>query len=279
MSYDAKVFNVMIASPGDVPEERKIAREVVLSWNTANAEINRKVLLPIAWETHSHPEMGDRPQGIINKQLLFRCDLLVAIFWTRLGTPTGSHNSGTVEEIEEHLRSGKLAMLYFSNAPLQPDKIDQTQYNQLKQFKHSCRDRGLFETFDSAEDFRYKFQRHLDLKLKEHAYFNNSQSTPNQERLPNQNSISPEASTLLREAVSSQSGRILVVSKHNGLMVECNGKKLIDGGGPRERAFWKSLLDELCGLGFIEDTTGKGQFFRVSQAGYKYSDLLRKDEM
>ena len=62
------------------------------------------MLLPVGWETHATPAMGDRPQAIINKQILAGCDLLVAVFWTRLGSPTGAAASGTVEEIEEHLQ-------------------------------------------------------------------------------------------------------------------------------------------------------------------------------
>lgn len=42
-----------------------------------------RVLTPIGWETHSTPDMSDRPQALINKQLLKTRDLLVAVFWTR----------------------------------------------------------------------------------------------------------------------------------------------------------------------------------------------------
>jgi len=37
MSYNAKVFNVMIASPNDVLQEREIIREIVYDWNAANS--------------------------------------------------------------------------------------------------------------------------------------------------------------------------------------------------------------------------------------------------
>ena len=33
MSYQATVFKVMIASPGDVSAERKIIREMIAEWN------------------------------------------------------------------------------------------------------------------------------------------------------------------------------------------------------------------------------------------------------
>jgi len=74
MSYNAKVFNVMIASPGDVASERSIIREVVYEWNAVHSKSSNIVLLPIGWESHSSPEMGGSPQDIINCQILDKCD-------------------------------------------------------------------------------------------------------------------------------------------------------------------------------------------------------------
>ena len=84
MSYTARVVKVMIASPSDVAKERQLIRDVIQEWNAIHAEDRRIVLMPVGWETHSAPDMGDRPQAIINKQLLKSCDLLVAVFWTRV---------------------------------------------------------------------------------------------------------------------------------------------------------------------------------------------------
>ncbi len=114
MPYQATVFNVMIASPGDVQKERQVATRAIADWNVMHSRSRGIVLLPLAWETHSSPEMGKNPQKILNKQLLDKSDLLVGIFWTRLGTPTDTHPSGTVEEIEEHVAANKPTMLYFS---------------------------------------------------------------------------------------------------------------------------------------------------------------------
>src|SRR5205814_8286775 len=102
-----------------------------------------------------------RPQAIINKQVLAECDLLIAVFWTRLGSPTGKSPSGTVEEIEEHLKAGKPAMIYFSSAPVRPESVDQKQYKALLQFKEKCLKRGLIETYDSLSGFRDKVSRQL----------------------------------------------------------------------------------------------------------------------
>jgi hypothetical protein len=135
MPYFATVFRVMIASPSDVEQERAIARKVIHKWNDLHSEEKEIVLLPIGWETHSHPESGDRPQSILNKQILENADLLIGIFWTRIGTPTDEAESGTIEEIEKHIKVDKPAMLYFSNKAIDPNKIDNEQYEKVKAFK------------------------------------------------------------------------------------------------------------------------------------------------
>src|ERR1700732_2565467 len=154
MPYAATVYNVMIGSPNDVTGERDIAREVIYKWNAAHSESRKIILRPLGWEFDTSPELGDRPQGIINKQVLQKSDLLVAIFWTRIGTPTGQSLSGTVEEIEEHVKAGKAVMLYFSQAPIAPASVDEQQSRALEKFREEIRRRGLFETFKNAEEFR-----------------------------------------------------------------------------------------------------------------------------
>ena len=132
----------MIASPGDVAEERDVIRTVIHDWNDVNASISRLMLAAVGWETHSSPELGARPQELINSRLLKDCDLLVGVFWTRLGTPTGKSPSGTVEEIEEHVAAGKPAMIYFSSRPVAPESIDADQYAQVKAIKEKWKSQG-----------------------------------------------------------------------------------------------------------------------------------------
>lgn len=91
MSYSAVTFNVMIASPGDVASERTIVRDVIYEWNAVHSNARNIVLLPIGWESHSSPEMGASPQTIINNQVLAKCDLLIGVFWTRIGTATDDY--------------------------------------------------------------------------------------------------------------------------------------------------------------------------------------------
>jgi hypothetical protein len=127
MPQPGLIFRVLVASPGDCAQERKIIPEVIAAWNAVNSLSTAAVIEPVRWETHARPEMGDRPQAIINKQLVRHCDLLIGAFWTRLGTPTGDAESGTAEEIEEFRKAGKPVLLYFSSAPVVPDSLDMEQ--------------------------------------------------------------------------------------------------------------------------------------------------------
>ena len=163
MSYDARVFNVMIASPSDVASERSVVREVIYDWNAVHSERENIVLLPVGWESHSSPEMGDRAQAIINEQTVDKCDLLVGIFGTRIGTDTGEYPSGTIEEIETHIDSGKPAMLYFSNQLGDSDNFEAKQYTELMKWQKYYKSRGLCESYHSDSDFKEKFSRQLQI--------------------------------------------------------------------------------------------------------------------
>jgi hypothetical protein len=165
MAFDAKILRVLIASPGDVGEERNVIPEIINDWNAINSVISKVVLMPVKWETHSAPLMGDRPQAIINKQLVQDCDVLVGVFWTRVGTNTGVSVSGTAEEIEQFVEMKKPVMLYFSQSPIEPDKIDVTQFTSLKTFKEKMRLQGLTESYSGIPDFRQKFSRQLSINV------------------------------------------------------------------------------------------------------------------
>jgi hypothetical protein len=118
MAYDCRVYRILIASPSDVEEEREIAVRVIQEWNDLYSYTRKVALLPLRWETHTAPEYGTRPQEVINRAVVDECDLLVGIFWTRIGSPTGIADSGTLEEIERVGNAEKPIMLYFSRVEI-----------------------------------------------------------------------------------------------------------------------------------------------------------------
>ena len=141
--------------------------DVIRAWSELNSKGTGKVLQPVRWETHTSPELGERPQALINRQIVDQCDMLVGVFGNRLGTPTGQSASGTVEEIKRILKRRRVAMLYFSRAPVCLSAVDLSQREELNKFEKWAFSKGLVETFTSRADFREKFRRQIDLKVRE----------------------------------------------------------------------------------------------------------------
>ena len=277
MSYSAVVYKVMIASPGDVSAERSIVREVLSEWNVVNADTRQQVLLPISWETHSVPEMGGRPQALINKQILKDCDLLVGVFWTRIGTATGAYESGTVEEIEEHIKAGRPTMLYFSSAPVMPDSVEPNQYRRLKEFKLSCQSRGLYEPYNDVQDFRTKLYRQLQIKVNRDSYFeaNGAPSAVSAiQEIQAGPSLSKEAAFLLKECVADPAGQVLHLSHLSGYVLQVRDKNLIEDNNDRSRAIWTSALEELERDDLLAAIGPKRNIFKVTRKGYEIADQM-----
>lgn len=274
MSYNARVLKVMLASPSDVSQERRVARDVVHDWNAIHAEDRGVALMPVGWDTHSSPEMGDSPQTIINKQVLAGCDLLVAIFWARLGSPTGGALSGTVEEIEEHLSRSRPAMIYFSSAPVRLDSVDSEQYSALLEFKTSCRSRGLIEEYDDVAAFREKFARQLAQTVIRRFAAEVPEDADAVRSQPSGPSLSVAACELLAEASSDPHGTVMRLATLGGTFVQANGREFVEGGDPRSEAQWRGAVDELQREGLVEDRTGKGELFFVTDRGYEAVDSL-----
>ncbi|QND28063.1 DUF4062 domain-containing protein [Sinorhizobium meliloti] len=275
MGFQATVLKVMIASPGDVVAERGLIRDVVHEWNAVHADKRKIVLLPVGWETHSYPEMGQRAQAIINKQILADADILVAAFWTKLGTPTGSSASGTAEEISEHIAAGKPALLYFSTAHVRPDDVDPIQYAALRDFKKDIMQRGLIQQYESRADFREKLTRQLATAINGLPDSHEAQTTAEAHKAQVVGpSLSPEAEELLVEASKDARGIIMSVQYLGGFSVTTNGKDMIGAGGQREVARWRGAVIELERLGFVEDRGGKGEVFFMTHQGYTAADPI-----
>lgn len=273
MSYNAKVIEVMIASPSDVREERQIILETILDWNSAHSRDRKTVLTPIAWEKDSAPEMGNRPQAIVNSQITKYADLLVAVFWTRLGSPTGKAESGTVEEIEEHVSAGRPAMVYFSSKSIAPEAIDRDQFSALQRFKRWCKERGLVHEYSDLPSFRMDLSRQLAQTV--NRKFSEA-PTPGEEQIDVMAGpgLSPDARELLAAAIGEHDGAIMALSSMGGTFIKTKSRIFTEPTNARSVAKWRSALRELNQHLFIEDRKGKGELFFVTNLGYKAGELL-----
>lgn len=275
MSYPSTVYNIMIASPSDVIQERNIIRTEIHRWNDIHSHHRKIILMPIGWDTNLSPEMGDHPQNIINKRILTKCDLLIGVFWTRIGTETQNHKSGTVEEIEEHISSNKPAMLYFSSQPVVADTVDLDQLAALKKFKESCRSRGIYRPYDNQSDFRDKFYSDIQLIVNTHEIFGGSADHSRQaDEHKEHQLLRNEAKIILKEAVQDPHGVILYYHFIGGSGLDVNGKSLYHGNNRRELAEWEAGLKQLEENRLITDRNGKGEMYQVTSDGYRISETF-----
>ena len=116
--------------------------------NSHYAENMNVVLLPVRWERDAVPTYRESgPQDIINEQLVNKCDILIGVFWTKMGTPTLRHSSGTLEEIDIFIQNNKEVMMYFvdkeitnieeivtSERPFIQFKSDSDYYQEIQQW-------------------------------------------------------------------------------------------------------------------------------------------------
>jgi hypothetical protein len=287
MPYQATVIELFLASPSDVSDERALVREIVAEWNSIHARERQVVLMPVGWETHSSPDLSARPQELINERFLKEADLLVGIFWTRVGSPTGKAISGSVEEIERHLEEQKPVMLYFSEVPVRAGSVDSEQYRQLTEFKTWAMQKGLVEQFESTAEFAQKFRRQLPTTLRDNQYLSRLIQATRAEVLETidggpyvavQPPLSEEALTLLLAAVSDpDDGSIMMLDYMGGSHIQA-GKQQFGGENRRENARWRAAVMELRSQGLIEDRGYKGEVFEVTNEGYQVAERLKPVE-
>jgi hypothetical protein len=190
MARNTIAVRLLIASPSDVEPERKILADVVARWNAAHSTSMGIMLEPIRWETHAHPATGDYPQGIINRQIVDDSDVVVGVFWSRLGTPTPTSASGTVEEIQRLRARGKRVLLYFSLAHL-PQGHNREQFELLQKYKGTLKKDTLYWEFKAPEDLDRLFSSHLATIAHELAEEFNAEPRPTPIRVSNLVSLKP----------------------------------------------------------------------------------------
>lgn len=158
---------VMIVSPSDVPKkQREIVKNALYHWNEINFKSNI-VFSVLGYDINAHADSGSHPQESLNHQLLEQADLIIAIFWTKLGTPTREYSSGSEEEISKHLEKGKKALIYFSNEKIEPkllrDSERQEQYDKLKKYRESIKNETFSKEFSTNKKFETEVTTDIQL--------------------------------------------------------------------------------------------------------------------
>jgi hypothetical protein len=152
-------YDILIASPSDTMAEREVISRCIRDWSSAHAQIGI-YCRDVRWELDAIPAYGERAQDELNKQLIDSSDILIGVFKARIGTPTGISPSGTIEEIDRFVASGKPIMLYFCTGPI-PSDHDEEQWRLLKAYRSQISGKAFYRPFTNESDLRQQISHNL----------------------------------------------------------------------------------------------------------------------
>lgn len=283
--YNAKVYKIMFGSPSDIVDERDVFFDIVHGWNHLHSEKSGIVLLPIHWSTDSYPLTGKHAQKIIDDVVVAKSDLLICVFGSKLGTNTDTHISGTVEEIDEHIKAGKDVMVYFKKSlDIDPDSLDISQLKKLMSFKESIKNKCKYSEFKTPQEFKDELFK--DLQLYINAYWMYSSiKTENEESSMKQSSRHIELSDFDLERLKAWTS----VDNPDFFQAHFEGGSCIYGLGAsnqyeiktgKERIEWNDFFERMMQHGFIDieryDKYGH-PVYKLKKAAYDYISLLNDE--
>src|SRR5260370_27501570 len=168
MPQTVQLFRILLAAPSDVVEEQALVAGAINDWNVQHGDSAQARVELMTWRTHAHPDSGKRTQALINRQFADRAHIVLAIFWRRLGSPTGKAPSGTVEEIERAQRRGKKVMVYFSQRPAtESDSRDLREQARMDRFSRKLGRSALYWTYGAVREFERAVRKDLALVMRE----------------------------------------------------------------------------------------------------------------
>lgn len=171
-------YRVFLSSPGDVAAERERAETVI---RRLSEEFEGIELEAVRWEADVYSASESFQDQIVAPA---ECDLVVSLFWSRLGTPLpsgyerpdGSERTGAEYEFEQAVAAArerhvpdifvyrKTAEVHFSEEHVE---LERAEKQALEAFwTRWFRDEeghflAAFDTFETTDGFARKFERHL----------------------------------------------------------------------------------------------------------------------
>jgi len=188
-------YRIFLASPGDVRDERELARVVIEQVRLERAFRERVNLEIIAWDQPGVAvamEAGLTPQEAIKRGLPqpSQCDLVVVILWSRMGTPLPAeytkpdgtaYRSGTEWEYRDAITAAqrsdrpKVWLYRRKQVPdlnLEDPEFDEKrrQWQQVKAFFETMQGQdgsltGGVNPYQTPDEFRRQFEQHLRDRL------------------------------------------------------------------------------------------------------------------
>ena len=170
MALTKTFYRIILSSPSDLMAERRVVKEVVDEINETYKSKPFGLQL-IFWEEDVSPELTlSEGQIIIDKAFQYeKSDLIVGLFYKKLGTPTLNSESGTVHEIEQSIENYKLKKspeikLYFKNVRINladTSSNERAEYETLENKKREYMNLGIIQKFDDSVEFERLCRKHI----------------------------------------------------------------------------------------------------------------------
>ncbi len=158
-------FNLVLSSPKDVEQQKKIIEETCDRWNQSSGEEKNVIVEIKEWKKNLNIDSRKKSQDLINDQIVVSCDILFAMFGKRIGTKTDNHQSGTLEEIEIVIKAGKPYFIYFMNQNLTLSESGDSQVQKLRLFKNKLTAFGSFKEIKDENDLKEQFFTDLNYQV------------------------------------------------------------------------------------------------------------------
>lgn len=262
---EGKIYNIMVGSPSDVQDIANIAIECVHHWNVLNTFSSGIALIPSHWSISSYPSLEDSAQRVINKELVENSDALIAIFGSRIGSPTRDNKSGTIEEIQKHLEAGKHVMVFFGTK--YDANTDIEQLKSLNEFKSSIE--GLYEVYDNETDFRRKFEEKLHLFVQGKLATNSNVSNSKKESCVEFSDAEVE---IIKKWTKTNASYLSIHHFIGGRSGFSFGGLMVETASPKETAEMEDFVKRMLACGFIGtngfDSKGNTKY-KLSLLGYR----------
>lgn len=279
--FIGRIYRIMIGCPSDVKEEILVAKEVIYNWSEVNSDLTQIALLPLHWSTNSFPEMGAHPQKILDRQIVDKSDLLVCIFASKIGTATDTAESGSIEEIEEHIKNNKPVMLYFRKnidiSATSPEALEK-----LLDFKRRMKDKALWWEYKDDNEFKDVFKQHLQEFINNKWLKENPTELLEERHVYKSENIKVEFDKdeleMFYKWSNSSDQSYMVVNDRTGFYVYMgldNGYHFNKG---KEEAAFNDYMERLLIVGYIKykQTDKRGNtIYAITKKGYNFAKTLK----
>ena len=140
---------VLISCPSDCEPYKNVVLRTVAILDDFCERLLHITLKPVYYRDNLASGVSDSAQGVIDDQLKDGFDIYVGLFWSKVGTPTKTHGSGTLEELDMavlNAANGRTVgvHVYFGDEDLPKSLWPSSNLPAIALLKEQIGDKGIF---------------------------------------------------------------------------------------------------------------------------------------